>query len=392
MDDKEIRESEAEDTAAPGEDVSTDVPGDIDSDIPEQAENGTDTEDAENASSLDVQENADDVTYTYEDKGGETATDSYYTEDAPDPQDTGEAPKSYYTEDAPEPYEIPENESRYFDGEVDEVPPIDIPDEELYRMDYITSSGKLSDEEFKQRKRRRRKNYLLRIGIAILVVVLAIVFMKSDYFMVKKIKIEGNHKYSRAYILKKTDIKKKMNIFFDVDTSDGEKALLSNPYFAEASIERDFPNRIIIKVKERRNAAKIKRNKRYYIIDRHGVLLRKTKRSLKITLLKGVKANRTELGETVTAKNQRLLDRNLKLLRIVRRGDLYFKKMDLTKKTMKLYIKNKLYVRGEWDDITHTIENGNLRKVIYDLKKNHVERGTVTVLKNDYISFGKKLR
>ena len=56
------------------------------------------------------------------------------------------------------------------------------------------------------------------------------------------------------------------------------------------------------------------------------------------------------------------------------------------------YVKNKLYVKGEEDDIIHSIENGNLRKVIYDLKKNHVDRGTITVLKDDYISFGKKLR
>ena len=345
MDDKDIRESvsEAEDMDAPGE-ISADVPeGDASEGVPDQIEKGTDTEDAENASSLDVRE-----------------------------------------------YEIPENESRYFDGEVDEVPPIDIPDEELYAMDYGSLEG--GGDGSKPRKKRRRKNYLLRIGIVILVVVLAIVFMRSDYFAIKKIKVEGNHKYTRAYILKKADIQKKKNIFFGIDASDGEEALLSNPYFAEASIERDLPDKVIIKVRERRNAAKIKRNGRYYVIDRHGVLLRRTKHSLRLTLLKGVKANKTELGETVTAKNQRLLNRNLKLLRIVRRGDLYFKKMDLTERNLKLYVKSKLYVRGEWDDIIHTIENGNLRKVIYDLKKKHVDKGTITVLKNDYISFGTKLR
>ena len=303
----------------------------------------------------------------------------------------GRRPDSYYTEDAPEPYRIPENESRYFEGEVDEVPPIDIPDEELYRMDYGGSGGNESKSS-KPRKKRRRRHYLLRIGIVILVVVLAIVFMKSDYFMIKKIKVYGNHKYSRAYILKKADIKKKRNIFFETDTSDGEDALLSNPYFKEADIERDLPDRIIIRVKERRDAAKIERNGRYYIIDKDGVVLRRTKKDLKVTLLEGVKANKTEPGETISVKNQKLLDRNLKLLRIIKKGDLYFKKIDMTDRDLKLYVKDKLYCKGEEEDIIHSIENGNLRKVIYDLKKKHVDQGTITVLKNDYISFGKKLR
>ena len=337
MDDKDIRRSTSEaESAAP----------ETGADVPDQIEKGTYTEDAANASSLDVQG-----------------------------------------------YEIPENESRYFEGEVDEVPPIDIPDEELYAMDYGSLEG--GGDGSKPRKKRRRKNYLLRIGIAILVVVLAIVFMKSDYFMVKKISIEGNHKYSDSYILTKTEIKKGMNSIFDVDASDGEEALLSNPYFAEASIERDLPDKVVIRVQERKNAAKVKVNNRYYIIDKDGIVLRKTKRLLKVTLLMGVKAVKTERGDVITAKdakNQKLLDRNLELLEIIREGDLYFKKIDLTDKILKLYVKNKLYVKGEWDDIIHTIENGNLRKVIYDLKKNHVEKGTITVLKNDYISFGKKLR
>lgn len=290
-----------------------------------------------------------------------------------------------------DPYEIPEKESRYFEGETDEVPPIDIPDEELYAMDY-GSGGSGDSGDSKPRKRRRSRNYLLRIGILILIIVVAVVFMKSDYFLVKKIKVYGNHKYSRAYILKKADIKKNKNIIFDIDTSDGEEALLANPYFAEASIERDLPDRIVVRVKERRNAARIKRGSRYYIIDRDGVLLRKTKKKLHVTLLKGVKPEKTELGETVSAKNQKLFDRNMKLLRIIRKGDLYFKKIDLTERDLKLYVKSKLYVKGEEDDIIHTIENGNLRKVIYDLKKKHVDKGTITVLKDDYISFGKKLR
>ena len=337
MDNRDIRE---------GVSKAEDVAPDNGAGVPDQIKNGTNMEDVTNASSLDVQG-----------------------------------------------YEIPESESRYFEGEVDEVPPIDIPDEELYAMDYGSLEG--SGDGSKPRKKRRRKNYLLRIGIAILVVVFAIVFMKSDYFMVKKISIEGNHKYSDSYILKKTEIKKGMNILFDVDASDGEKALLSNPYFAEASIERNLPDKMIIKVQERKNAAKVRVNGRYYIIDKDGIVLRKTKRLLKVTLLMGVKAEKTERGEVITAKdekNQQLLDRNLELLEIIREGDLYFKKIDLTDKILKLYVKNKLYVKGEWDDIIHTIENGNLRKVIYDLKKNNVEKGTITVLKNDYISFGRKLR
>ena len=288
-------------------------------------------------------------------------------------------------------FKMSENESRYFEGETDDVPPIDIPDEERYRMDYGTSTQRDDDEDQRPRKKRRRKHYILRIAIVILVIVLAVVFMKSDYFKVKKIAVKGNQKYSRAYILKKADINKKQNIFFDLDASDGEDVLLSNPYFAESSIERDLPGRVIVTVKERSNAARIIKGSRNYIIDKDGILLRKTKRDLEVTLISGVKVNDTQRGETVTAKNQKLLDRSLEMLKIIREGDLFFKNIDLSKHEVKLYLKDKLYCRGESDNIKHVIKNGNLRKVIYDLKKDDVDKGTITILKDDYISFSKKL-
>ena len=77
--------------------------------------------------------------------------------------------------------------------------------------------------------------------------------MRSDYFRVSAIRLDGNHRVSRAEVLQIAGLDQP-TIIFSVDTERIRSSLLENPWIVDAEVFRDLPRTVRINVLEREPA------------------------------------------------------------------------------------------------------------------------------------------
>ena len=237
------------------------------------------------------------------------------------------------------------------------------------------------------KKKRKKKNYLLRVLIVISILVGLCFLLSSSLFDVGSITVENNDYYSDEEVITISNAKKGVNIFWGIDGSDIKKRLLDNPYFEEITIKRKFPNTLIIEVKERLQIAAIKYGDEYIVIDQAGTVLRKTDVNPKLTLLRGLTISKLTVGEKVDAEEAVALKNTLAMLGAMKDGDIFFKKIVISKVLIKAYIYDTLLCRGTPKQMLGAIESGDLSKVINKLFKTKTTRGTVSLGDNNYVSF-----
>ena len=237
------------------------------------------------------------------------------------------------------------------------------------------------------KKVRRKKNYFVRFLIFVGVLIVLFVFSFSDFFMVKKFVAEGNSYYSDEEILNMAGAQLGVNLIWDVDLSEMEEALSDNPYFVEVKAKRKLPNTLCVEVNERKQIAAIVYGEKYIVIDKEGTVLRKTTVDPKITLLTGLTISKLSVGQTVEAEEDATLESTLAMLNTMEEGDIFFKKIDVSKVVIKAYIYDTLVVKGTPKQMTKAIESGDLQKVVNNLLKNDTVRGTISLGNHNYMSF-----
>lgn len=242
-------------------------------------------------------------------------------------------------------------------------------------------------ENNRAKKLRKKKNYLMRLGIVIVAIGVIVAFTFSDVFLVKKIEADGNYYYSDEEIMNMAGAQLGVNLLWDVDLSELEEELTGNPYFAEISVKKKFPNTLHFDVKERKQVAAIVYGDKYIVIDINGTVLRKSNIDPKITLLTGLTISKLSVGEAVEAEEESTLETTLAMLDTMEDGDIFFKKIDVSRVIIKAYIYDTLIVKGTPKQMTKAIESGDLQKVVNNLLKNDTTRGTINLGNHNYMSF-----
>ncbi|MEG2626602.1 MAG: FtsQ-type POTRA domain-containing protein [Anaerovoracaceae bacterium] len=241
------------------------------------------------------------------------------------------------------------------------------------------------------RKKRKKKHYLVRFLVFIVVCVGLGFFVSSSFFDVTEIKVENNHYYKSEEIINMANAKVGGNIFWEVNKSEIIGRLEGNPYFEKVQVKRKFPNVLIIDVAERAQVAAIVYGDKYVVIDTNGVVLRKTDVEPKLTLLKGLTISKLVEGQPVEAEEKVALGNTLKMLTAMENGNLYFKKIEISKVLIKAYIYDMLICKGTPKQVLMSIENGDLQKVLNKLFKSETKRGTITLGSDNYVSFSPDL-
>ena len=155
-------------------------------------------------------------------------------------------------------------------------------------------------------------------------------------------------------------------------------------------VKTELPSTLIIQVEERPQTAAIEFGDSFVVIDEEGVVLRKTKVDPKLTLLNGLTISRMNTGEKVEAEEKEMLATTLRMLEIMKNGDMYFKRIDVSKIVVRAYIYDNLIVKGTPGEITDAIESGELQKVVTNLFEQNINRGSI-VMGGDYISFSPEI-
>ncbi|MCQ2547537.1 MAG: FtsQ-type POTRA domain-containing protein [Clostridia bacterium] len=253
---------------------------------------------------------------------------------------------------------------------------------------YRKKVGSYNFEKHKRenRAKRRKINYKRRILIVLLVIVAVVAFLCSPFFNVDKIQIKGNHKFTDAEIIQKGKIEKGHNIFWGSDKSGIKSRLLENPYIGDVNVSMDLPKTLEVKVNERKAKYYYKKGG-YILLDKNGICLEIVKDVPKLPQIYGLTLRKSDLGVKLQVDEERNYDKILKLLNKTKKSDLFFKKVKISKGTVYANIYDNLLVKGSFNQVSQAMDNGSLKQVIYKLQQEGVKRGTITIEKENYLSF-----
>lgn len=135
---------------------------------------------------------------------------------------------------------------------------------------------------FHRRRKRRFMESRLAYSLEVIACVGALVWFGNEFyvyirtspdFQVRKVKIEGTEALARQTVLEHAGITKKDNVFF-FDTRGTMARVEAMPYIRACSIERTFPDTVILTVEERKPVATLIVHSRAYEIDANGIVLR----------------------------------------------------------------------------------------------------------------------
>ena len=235
----------------------------------------------------------------------------------------------------------------------------------------------------KRRRRKRRRPFLVVLFLA-LVVFLCFEFLKSDYFILTNIEVEGNSFYTPAKVIEISEIQPGWNLF-SYDYKSAKAALLDDPYIKLASLKPVPPDSILISITEREEYACIPYGEEYIVLDREGLVLRIADTKPVLPILDGMTVIDMTPGSALTTEETYLLADTLDLLSVVDEYDIYFKEISFSTVIVKAYIRDQLYCEGTPSNIMENMSG--ISRLAQELYTEDVTRGIIKVGKDNYLSF-----
>jgi cell division protein FtsQ len=136
----------------------------------------------------------------------------------------------------------------------------------------------------------------------------------SQMFVLKNIRVEGNHLVDHQEILRMANVSTGGRLF-QVPTAEISNKILKNPYFRGVSLSRSLPSTLIIAVQEREPVAYLI-DQKIYMIDEYGKILQ-TKPGTTVSHLPLV----TGMSVKALLKNRKPLFAALHLISLMREID-----------------------------------------------------------------------
>ncbi len=257
--------------------------------------------------------------------------------------------------------------------------------ERLKQVDMNIEARKLAREKPKKGLKVAKKPLAL-LGL-IVALFATIIFSLSNYFVVDSIEVEGNDYFSDEEIIAMSHAKPGKNIIYNLGGSAIKSFLKENPYIEEVSVKRKLPSTTIIKVKERKQLMAVTYSDDYLILDKNGVLLRKTTTKPKITIVSGLKVKNIQLGEKLETTDNVIFENMLKIVNTMIEKDLYFTKLEMSDLYIKAYVLDNLLCEGTNSQLISAMETGKLHTILETLFEKSIKRGTISISDDGYASY-----
>lgn len=241
-------------------------------------------------------------------------------------------------------------------------------------------SGKINKQrEIEKKKRKKRKARLILAMIILVIGGINAYLLTSPSFKIQEISVKGNEQLSNQEIIQLAEVKNGDNIFSKLGIV-MKVRLKQNGYIEDAQINKIYPNRIEIRVKERQKQFQIKMETEGYIyIDEQGYLLEYATDKLEIPTIIGMDITQANL-ETMHRLGEKDLNKMENILQIREEC----KKIEIADKITQLQVKDEYIVSLENDGITINLgDASNLKNRIYYvsaiLKQEAGNKGTIYV-------------
>ena len=132
------------------------------------------------------------------------------------------------------------------------------------------------------------ENKQLILIILAIVIIALISFLLSPFFKLNDVKIKGIHYLEKEDIVEVVSSYKKNNLWM-IDKEDVKNKVKVYNYVKKVAVIKNYPNTLLIDIKERVPVGKINNNGSYLIFDENGYILEKGALSnRKIPLIKGI--------------------------------------------------------------------------------------------------------
>ncbi len=167
---------------------------------------------------------------------------------------------------------------------------------------------KTDNELILRRRKKKRVKKIFMLFILLISVCVTLCF-KLPYFNIKTIQVTGNKNISSEKIVELSKIYKGNNIFY-VNTNNSKTSILSNPYIYAVEINKKLPDSVKINVKEREAVFYNVIDKKYFVVDKNGIVLQKRDdiKDMKLVKLDGFDYAKCEIGKSLANDDKRKID------------------------------------------------------------------------------------
>ncbi len=241
------------------------------------------------------------------------------------------------------------------------------------------------------KRRKKRMGFWPKFLIVVITGVVIYLFASSSMFDVKSFEVTGNSYYSDDEIITMGNCSTGGNIFWGSNVGDIKNRLEKDPYMEKVRVKRVLPDKIRIEITERTQVAAVVYGENYVVIDSEETVLRKTEVEPQLTLIRGLTISGIEVGEPIEVEEKVSMRQIMDLITSMKENDMYFKAVELYEAGVKAYVLDNLVCEGTTQSITEAMTSGNLQKTIIKLFDSNIERGTINVSGDEYISFSPEL-
>ena len=150
-----------------------------------------------------------------------------------------------------------------------------------------------------QKKKRRKKIFSTIAITAIMVFIIVMIVVNTEFFSIEKIKVSGNKKIMDNKIILLSSIQEGENIF-KINAGDAKKNIMTLAYIKDVEIKRKLPRMVNINIEERKEKIRIKDISSFIILDEEGYILDNVdNKNEKLTEIVGFKIKNKSKGENV---------------------------------------------------------------------------------------------
>jgi cell division protein FtsQ len=128
-------------------------------------------------------------------------------------------------------------------------------------------------EQRQQARRRRTRTRVAIVVVAVAAVVLGcVLLMRSSVFTVTTVEVQGVDRLSEEEVLALAAVPDDATLL-RFPAGDVADRLLANPWIEDVSVNRDFPDTMVITVVERTPSAQLDLGEQYWVVDSEGYVL-----------------------------------------------------------------------------------------------------------------------
>ena len=253
-------------------------------------------------------------------------------------------------------------------------------------------TGQMNGREERRKRRKRRRRRLFIVTILILLVALAIgsvIFIdKNGYADVETIIVEGNSHYDTVYVLKQSGAVTGVGMI-PLRTGSMVDALEKLPYVKSAKIVKSYPHTLKVVIEERTAEYAVYVGGYYIYMDNELIMLEKSNDSAELKVIEGFLPQKLAIGEQFTTDDERNFNNAKEIADILKEKGLSVFKVSYRNSMMRVYFTKNIVCEGTYDNLMKYISE--LNEILYSLSTQGIERATIYIGDEGYISFSPKI-